>query len=140
VKFVVIVCVVFLGTAAALADVPPSHLIDALIIKESSGRDSPPPGDNGTAFGPLQIRQICLDDVNRRHGTSYRAEEMHGNRTLSIWVCERYIDMYATSKRIGRTPTLEDMARIWNGGPSGWRRQSTSRYWQDVQKILRERS
>ena len=139
-KHIVVFIFVLFFTPHARADVPPDTLIAALIQKESSNNDNPTPGDDGTAFGPLQIRQGCIDDVNERCGTTYRAEDMQGNRPLSIWICRRYIDMYATKSRIGRSPTIEDMARIWNGGPIGWKKKSTSRYWQDVRRILLERS
>jgi hypothetical protein len=29
---------------------------------------------------------------------------------------------YATAKRLGRAPTVEDIARIHNGGPNGYKK------------------
>ena len=122
------------------ADYPPDTLVTALIQHESTNRDSPPPGDQklaNWAYGPLQIRQPCVDDVNGLHlDKPHKAAECQGNRPLSIWICREYINMYATKAKLGHTPTVEDMARIWNGGPDGYKRSSTLVYWADVQKLL----
>lgn len=104
-----------------VADEPSFQLISALMKVESGGNDGAI-GDKHLAqkaYGCLQIRQPCVDDVNRRYGTKYKAEDCLNNRALSIWICCKYIDMYATESRLGRTPTDEDKARIWNGGPIG---------------------
>ena len=43
---------------------------------------------------------------------------------------------YATVERLGREPTLEDIARIHNGGPNGFKKSSTDAYWAKVKKQL----
>ena len=131
-------------------EIPSQRLIAALIRKESKGKDKAI-GDryyrdrNGRlreypkshwAYGPLQIREICVADVNSRYGTDYKASDCLGNRELSVRICQRYIAMYATQERLGRPATEEDMARIWNGGLYGWKRPSTVGYWADVRKFL----
>jgi hypothetical protein len=45
--------------------------------------------------------------------------------------------MYAAPKWLGKEPTLEDKARIWNGGPGGWKKSATIVYWAKVQKAIR---
>lgn len=87
------------------------------------------------AYGPLQIRKPCLDDVNKMCGTNFKPEDCIGNLELSIWVFHRYMEKWATKKRIGREPTDEDRVRIWNGGPNGWKRESTLEHWK---KVVRE--
>jgi hypothetical protein len=117
----------------------PDRLIAALIQVESNGNDKAI-GDKHLrekAYGPLQIRQPCVDDVNRRYGTKIKAEQLLGNRALSVWVCHKYIELYATPQRLGREPSLQDMARIWNGGPTGYKRQTTLQYWSKVSKKLK---
>lgn len=127
-------------TQCTLASKVPSidRLIAALIEVESNGNDHAI-GDKHMkemAYGCLQIRKPCVDDVNQRLGTSYRAQDMLGNRSLSVQVCRTYLERYAARKALGREPTLEDLARVWNGGPGGWRKQSTLGYWSKVQKVL----
>ena len=87
-------------------------------------------------YGCLQIGQKCLDDVNRNCGTSYALKDVLGNRDLSVEIFQAYIEMYATEKRIGRKPTAEDMARIWNGGPDGWKMRGTLGYWHKVKRRM----
>lgn len=38
-----------------------------------------------------------------------------------------------------RPPTVEVYARIWNGGPEGWRKSSTLAYWRRVRNALAAR-
>lgn len=113
-------------------------LTDALIQVESGGNDYAI-GDlhlKQKAYGCLQIRKPCLDDVNRANGTSFEPTQMLGNRSLSLWVFHEYMKLYATKERLGREPTDEDHARIWNGGPMGWKRNATLRYWKKVKARL----
>jgi hypothetical protein len=86
--------------------------------------------------GCLQITQICLDDVNKNCKTNYGLEDILGNRELSICVFREYMRLWATPKRLGRPVTDQDRARIWNGGPNGWKRSSTLLYWEKVKKHL----
>jgi len=115
-----------------------SKLIQAMIQVESQGNDYAI-GDRllkKKAYGCLQIRQPAVDDINRIFGTKYKAEQMLGNRALSIWCFERYMEIYATAKRLGRPVTDEDRARIWNGGPNGYKSLATVGYWKKVKAKL----
>lgn len=113
-------------------------IINAVIMQESRGDDHAI-GDlhlAAKAYGPMQIRQPVCDDVNRVWGTNLTAQMMCGNRQLSIATFVKYIKIYATSKQLGRQPTTEDICRIWNGGPLGYRKDSTLTYWQEIQRFL----
>ncbi len=140
--FIAMLSVTFVVTPVfAVSQAPQdSKLITALIEVESRGNDFAT-GDNhlsNKAYGCLQIRQPCVDDVNRVYGTKHKAEDCLGNRELSVWICEKYLQIYATEKRLARNPTDEDMARIWNGGPNGWKKSSTDAYWVKVKKALKK--
>lgn len=114
-------------------------LIKALIEVESGGDDWLIGDTNlkNKAYGCLQIRQPCCDDVKNDLGLpNLKAEYCLGNRELSIRIFKAYMKKWAEEKRIGRPPTTEDKARIWNGGPNGWRKKSTEAYWQKVKKEL----
>lgn len=115
-----------------------NKLIQALISVESKGDDFAI-GDRhlkNKAYGCLQIRKPYVDDVNRVFGTKYIAQECLGNRALSISLLKRYMTIYATAKRLGRAVTAQDIARIHNGGPNGWRRAATLVYWNRVRRLL----
>lgn len=106
-----------------------SNLITALIIVESSGNDQAI-GDNGRAIGPLQIHRGVVQDVNRITGSNYRWESMT-NRAQARAVCEAYLKHY------GRGATTEQLARRWNGGPTGDRKAATVAYWAKVKKAIK---
>lgn len=138
-KLALFVCGLAFLSSQAFAAEPSDTLVKALISVESHGNDSAL-GDThlrNKAYGCLQIRKPVCDDVNRRCGTHYRAEDCLGNRELSVKICRIYIDMYATASRLGHAPTDEDKARIWNGGPHGWRKATTQAYWERVREELK---
>jgi hypothetical protein len=115
----------------------------AALIQVESGGDDDAVGDRRLAhhaYGCLQIRQPVCDDVNQRFGTNYQAEQCLGNRELSIGICRLYIGAYATAERLGHEPNDENRARIWNGGPTGWRRAATKKYWDKVQAAIEQTS
>jgi len=105
-----------------------TNLITALIAVESGGRDSAI-GDQGRALGPLQIHRAVVVDVNRFTGSHYRHQDMT-NRAQARAVCEAYLRHY------GRGATTEQLARRWNGGPTGDRKTATLGYWRKIEKQL----
>ncbi len=46
---------------------------------------------------------------------------------------QAYMRRYATVARLGHAPTDEDIARIHNGGPNGYKKRKTMAYWNRVQ-------
>jgi hypothetical protein len=111
-------------------------LVDAISMVESSGgKNVYNPNEN--AHGPLQIRQLALTDVNQRYNLNLKLKDVYCIE-ISTFVFWAYTDMYATKKRLGREPTKEDRARIWNGGPNGFRQSSTLGYWKKVQNYLKQ--
>jgi hypothetical protein len=113
------------------------RLLDAIESVESGGRPEAV-GDvslEHQAMGSMQIRQPCLDDVNRVAGTSFQLAEVASSRTLSRWCAIIYLRHWgaAYERETGREPTAEVLARIHNGGPRGWKRKSTLAYWEKVE-------
>ena len=106
-----------------------TNLISALISVESSGNDLAI-GDQGRAIGCLQIHKAVVADVNRITGSNYRHSEMT-NRVAARAVCEAYLTHY------GKGATTEQLARRWNGGPTGERKPATEAYWAKVKKHLK---
>lgn len=107
--------------------------IAALIAVESGGNDMAR-GNHGEV-GALQITRAVVADVNRKTGSCYRHSAMT-NRAQAIAVLGAYLSIYATEKRIGRPVTDSDRARIWNGGPNGWRMRSTLPYLKRFRKAV----
>jgi hypothetical protein len=102
-----------------------SILAAALIAIESGGNDYAR-GSSGEV-GALQVTAAVVSDVNRAFGARHRLSRMT-NRVEAVQILNRYLAIYATPTRIGRQVTDEDRARIWNGGPDGWRMKSTLPY------------
>ncbi len=109
-------------------------LLSALIVVESNGDDRAV-GDQGAAFGALQIHECFVQDVNRIAGTDFDHRDAH-SRPTALWIATVYLNYYANRDRLGRPPTAEDRARIWVGGPDGYKQRSTLRYWRKVRKVL----
>ena len=116
--------------------------LDALEWKECSGNwDAVGKLDE---LGSFQLRKIYVDDVNRlidiyKPGTPHMIYEHRLDRTISRGAVELYLSHYATYDRLGYDPTFEDMARIHNGGPNGWKKSCTKQYWLDVKEIMENR-
>ena len=106
-----------------------AELLAALIAVESGGNDMAR-GRRGE-LGALQVRPCVVRDVNRIAGTHYRWAEMT-NRWAALGVFRIYTGHYCTETRLGRPVTNQDLARVWHGGPSGWKRSKTVAYWRRV--------
>lgn len=112
------------------------NLINALIKVESSGR-AKVVGDNGKANGQLQVWKAVVKDVNTIYNTKYSHTDMF-DKDKSKDVCKKYLIHYGKQyeKDTGKKPDEKVYARIWNGGPRGYIKKSTVKYWEKVSKYL----
>lgn len=123
------------ATKAAAATLDVDRLLPALEFVESTNNPDAI-GDKGASLGILQIQQAVITDVNRAFKTNYtHADAFDPVKARDI--CRKYLAIYATEKRLGRAPTMEDAARIWNGGPNGHKKDATNKYWHKVAKALK---
>lgn len=90
-------------------------------------------GKNGE-FGPYQMKRIVIDDVNRILGTKIYKYEDAMDEQKSRDICEFYITYWA--EKAGMKHDVEAMARIWNGGPKGYKKKSTIKYWNKIKEVL----
>ena len=110
-----------------------SLLITALATVEGSPHAS---GDGRRALGPLQIHAKVIQDVNRVYGRHFtHADALQTTKAARI--CRLYLEHFGGEAKLGRQPTPADLARIWNGGPNGWRKPATIAYAQRVQNVYR---
>ncbi len=116
---------------------PPTEMDPSLLsygfLWALSGVES---GHNDAAYNPaegavgrFQIRQCYLDDANAALGKHYSLSEMSDGRKAMEVVCA-YLGRYAPAfeARAGRPATVEDLARIHNGGPRGAEKDATLDY------------
>lgn len=109
-------------------------LVRAIHLVETGGRTGPIMGDNGAAMGPLQIHRACWIDANLSGKYEDVADLSYAKRVFAA-----YMARYATVRRLGRPVTNQDRARIWNGGPNGYKRNSTLSYWAKVKEQMNGR-
>ncbi len=86
------------------------------------------------AYGIYQIRQPMLDDVAEWTGNRLVAEKLRDNTGLSRWAIHTYITHW--SHRHRQPLTYETAARIHNGGPRGWERDSSLPFWREFEAEL----
>ena len=111
-------------------------ILDAMCIVESQC-DSSKVGDGGDSIGAYQIQYKYWYDAVEFDSSIGGTYEDCLDKEYSLTIIRAYWNRYATTKRLGHTPTDEDRARIHNGGPNGYKKQSTKKYWAKIQKELR---
>lgn len=95
--------------------------------------------NNGqTSKNVYQITRQYVDDVNRISDNEAFLYEDRNDRAKSERMMEIYWLYYARRylDQTGRTPTWETLARIHNGGPDGWKKYGTKKYWRRVKNFL----
>ncbi|MFA5151125.1 MAG: transglycosylase SLT domain-containing protein [Clostridia bacterium] len=124
-------CGTALQGCVSVSDDSLERLLDAIATVESGGRAGIM-GDNGRAVGMYQLHAVTVKDVNRRCGTVYKWPTDCLNPTTGREIARKYLLMYA---RPGAT--LETLARNYNGGPRGWQKAATEKYWQRVKTAIK---
>jgi len=125
------ICSIILGVAIGTH----SPLLDAICQVESNC-DSSAVGDNGNAIGPYQIWHVYWKDAIEYDSSIGGKYEDCFDKEYSEKIINVYWKRYANEKRLGRKVTDEDRARIHNGGPNGYKKESTKDYWKLVKGEL----
>jgi len=110
-------------------------LLDALIQVESGGRDDAV-GDNGNAIGCLQIWKPYWIDATERSGIRGSYKDCY-SRAYAKRIVDAYMRRYA--KGAWTNPKkfdAEKCARIHNGGPKGYKKKATLKYWAKVKRSM----
>lgn len=130
---VLLICVCISPLAAPARDAEYDdidRLLDA-IAQVESGNDSDAIGDRGRAIGMYQIHRRYWRDgvrilrVKWDYSLAFKAEK-------SRQVVKAYLLHY------GKGRSLLDIARIHNGGPNGYKKESTLPYARRIAEILYE--
>jgi len=100
------------------------QIVKAIALQESSG-DSTMLNKVEDAVGYLQIRKIMVREVNRLTGSHYTYEDR--------WSKTKSIDLFIKYNEVVNPEwDLEKACRLWNGGLSGMRKESTKWYYREV--------
>jgi hypothetical protein len=117
--------------------IKPDELIEALIQVESTGIENIH-GDlhlkEGPSVGVLQIRPVMVREVNRilkilKVDKRFKMKDRYDR--------EKSIEMFVIWRDFHHPDgDFETIARNWNGGPRGYLKPKTVKYWMKVQKEL----
>ena len=137
---IVLILTVFLCVSYCYAVEDTSDRLLQAICKVESNCNNDAVGDGGKAIGPYQIWYVYWKDAVEHDpsiGGSYRDCL---NKGYSEKIVRAYMDRYANERRLRRPVTDQDRARIHNGGPNGYNKTSTLKYWKKVKNVLEGKS
>ena len=112
-----------------------TKLINAIIQVESSGKDDAV-GDNGKAIGCLQIWKPYWLDATERSNIGGKHTDCF-KRDYAVRIFDAYMNRYAGAAWQSQSAfNPEFVARIHNGGPKGYKKTATIKYWKKVKILL----
>ena len=94
-------------------------ILPGLIQVESRGNASSYNAKEDAA-GCLQIRPIMVREAQRL-GINFTLDDR--------WNCEKSMGLFIALQMVKGRTDPEAMARCWNGGPKGMKKESTLHYW-----------
>lgn len=109
---------------------PVSRDLIKVLCKVESDNNPNAIGDNGRAYGMLQIHKVYVTDVNHIFGTTYSHRDMFIPEKAED-VCTKYLGYYAYKywKLNKKVPSEENIVKMHNGGPLGYKNPNTDKYW-----------
>ncbi len=127
--YLLFIYLIFQPTSSSDGVVRSNSLVDAVMYVES--RNNPNAWNKREdACGVLQIRPIMIKDVNRILKRNQYTLNDRWNKTKSIEI------FYIIQEYYSPNGTPERIARVWNGGPNGYKKQQTLAYWHKVKQQL----
>tara|TARA_R110001583_G_scaffold151697_2_gene303568 strand:+ start:623 stop:1048 length:426 start_codon:yes stop_codon:yes gene_type:complete len=140
-KIISILLISTFAIASNLEDqgVMPRHvdLLDAMCEVESNC-DPTQIGNDGEIGWYQILPDFWADALEHDPSIGGEYKDVAKDKAYAEKVILAYWDRYATIKRLGRTPTNQDLARIHNGGPNGYKKNATVGYWNKVKARLYE--
>jgi len=114
------------------------QLLKAIATVESNNNDSAV-GDCGKAIGRYQIWESYVSDVNRFAKTTFTWEDAKDPKKAKV-IVTLYLNHYGKryTKLTGKPVTPKVLSRIHNGGPNGFRKSVTLKYWDKVKEQYHE--
>ena len=114
----------------------PQEIVLGMIQVESNDNDSAY-NKSEEAVGCLQIRPIMVREVNRilkKQGKEYRF------KMKDRWDRDKSLEMFWVWRDYHHPRSSDEViARNWNGGPNGYKKKSTVKYWKKVNSCLENR-
>lgn len=104
----------------------------AAICQVESGGDPDAHNPSEDARGIAQIRAIMVEDINRIVGENRYAH----NDAYNPAKAREMFDIY--NRHYHPKGDYERIARCWNGGPQGHKKQATLAYWRKVERVMKD--
>lgn len=126
-KILLLLLLIALGFGNLLADYNHPFYKALRFVESSDGVKLV--GDHGKAIGVYQLHKIYVDDVNRIYKTSFTYDD-RWDPIKSHQIVRLYLFFYRKEyiRRYKKDVTVEILARIHNGGPEGYLKESTKKY------------
>ena len=124
-------------TTNNIVDIGINNKLLLAIIYVESGGDPTKWAKGEDAVGCLQIRRIAIRDVNR---ILKKQKNKKRYKYKDRWDCEKskYIFVLLTEYYLPGGCD-EDIARFWNGGPTGPTKTATKVYWRKVKREIHKK-
>ena len=108
-------------------------------LKEVETNNNPKAiGDNGRAYGVLQIHNICIKDVNKVYGTSFSHKDAfipHKAEVIALLYLKQGVKLF--KRKYNKLPTDEEIIRMYNGSIyNGYKKRTTKRYYKKYLSIV----
>ena len=115
----------------------PEDLLAAIARVETRNGTDARDGDSGNSIGHFQIQRAYWAEAMESLGHPWPYREARDPEKARRAV-RAYLERWGTyyEETYGREATPEVLARIHNGGPRGWQKRRTLRYWRRVQAAL----
>ncbi len=112
------------------------------IIAEIESENNPEvkDGDDGRAVGLYQLHQISVRDVNEHFGTNFIYSGEGDMRKIPS-IAKNIVILYLRllnqrfSKKYNRNASVKELLRMYNGGPTGYAKESTLPYWEKASPL-----
>ena len=126
----------FTAATSAFAQVQESDMVRLLaaIKQVESGGNPNAVGDQGKALGVFQIWKSYWQDSVAYVPSIGGCYQDCKDPKYAESVVRAYLARYTPK---GKTVTLEMLARIHNGGPRGYLKPATLKYWLKIQRVLK---
>ena len=109
-----------------------------LLAQVESGSNPDAIGDNGKAVGIYQLHKCVVDDVNEIYSMEFKYSDRFKPQLAKV-IAQLYLRYWGIQyeKKTGKKVTLEVLARCFNGGPKGYKKESTVKYWNKIKKVMK---
>lgn len=115
-------------TDTVYVDTCDSEFIRKIGYLESGNTDSIT-GDSGRGKGRFQIYNICVKGSGLHDLLGYSHEDMFNKeKSVHVFWATMGIFCYSYAQKHGKYPSYEDLARMWCGGPEGYKKNATLNY------------